>query len=72
MEEGCFWPGLETDLLRSRLLLELPELSWITVNVRGSRALVQVQERQEKPELAADGAPADLVAARDGLILHGC
>ena len=38
VEEGCFWPSLSADLVRSRVLAELPELAWMTVNVSGSRA----------------------------------
>ena len=65
---GSFWPGLNTELLRSEVLLRLPEIGWMTVNVSGSRAVVAVVERTEKPEMYEDGAPADLVAARDGLV----
>jgi len=65
---GSFWPGLNTELLRSEVMLRLPEIGWMTVNVSGSRAVVAVVERTEKPEMYEGDAPADLVAARDGLV----
>ncbi len=68
VEEGCFWPGLSADLVRSRMLLELPELGWMTVNISGSRAKVVVLEREESPEIYRQQEPRDLLASQGGLI----
>ena len=65
---GCFWPGLNADDIRSRMLPELQKLAWMTVNVSGSRAVVLVNERMEKPEIYNESAAADLVASKTGLI----
>ena len=56
---GSFWPGVKTDLLRSEVMVRLPELAWMAVNVSGSRAAVAIVERQPKPEMydAADAQP---------------
>ncbi len=67
---GSFWPGVNTDVLRSRVMLRLPELAWMTVNVSGSRAVAVVVERTEKPEMYDARERADLVASRGGLIRH--
>lgn len=68
VEQGSYWPGLQPDLVRSRMLQELPELDWMTVNVSGSRAVVLVSERREKPEIYGEGAACDLVATRTGIV----
>ncbi|MBR1658686.1 MAG: sporulation protein YqfD, partial [Oscillospiraceae bacterium] len=65
---GTFWPAITSDNLRSELLVELPELSWATVNIYGSRAEVLVRERVPKPELWDRDAPVDLVAEKAGFI----
>ena len=65
---GTFWPGITSDSLRSELLIELPELSWATVNIYGSRAEVLVRERVPKPELWDAHAPIDVVAAKPGFV----
>ncbi len=65
---GSFWPGLETERLRSEMMLRLPEIGWMAVNVNGSRAIVVIAERAEKPIMAEEQGAADLVAARDGLV----
>ena len=52
---GTFSFSLDPEGLRNRVLLEIPELSWLTVNVSGCRATVQVRERVKK---AGDGGRA--------------
>ena len=67
---GTFGLSLDGEDLRNHILLEIPELSWIAVNVSGCRANVQVRERVVPPELIQDKAPANVVARRPGLILE--
>lgn len=65
---GSFWPGVNTELLRSDVMLKLPEIGWMTVNVCGSRAAAVIVEREEKPEMAGEEKPAELVASHGGLV----
>lgn len=67
---GTLGLGLDTEDLRNHILLEIPELSWITVNVSGCRATVQVRERVPVPELVSKREPANVVARRAGLVLE--
>ena len=67
---GVFWPALDADAVRSRMLARLPELAWMTVNVRGSRAEVLLLERGEKPEIYRDSAAADIAASASGYVLR--
>ena len=66
---GSFGLSLDGEDLRNRILLDIPELSWLTVNVSGCRANVQVRERVIPPELIQDKVPANVVARRAGLVL---
>ena len=65
-------PGLEIDQedMRNHVLLEIPELSWVAVNVSGCRANVEVRERRTAPKLLDRKIPCNLVARRDGLVLR--
>lgn len=65
---GAFWPGLSTDLVRAKMLTLLPSLSWMSVNVSSSRAVVLLTERLEKPEIYLESEGADIVARRAGII----
>ncbi len=49
-------------------LQKLKELSWLNINISGSKALIEVREAVESPDITEDNAPSDIVAARDGII----
>lgn len=66
---GSFCWDIDQEALRNHVLLELDELSWITVNVRGYRALVQVRPRTPKPEIVDEQTPVNIVARRGGVIV---
>lgn len=65
---GTFGFSLNAEDLRNHVLLDIPELSWITVNVSGCRAYVQVRERTPAPEMVDKRKPANVVARRAGLV----
>ena len=53
--------------IQSEMMKKVPELSWIWVEIRGTRAIVSIKERTEKPEIESD-APCNIVADCDGVI----
>lgn len=55
--------------LQLRALQELPELSWLTVNQKGSTLTVLVQEKQPF-EAVEEKAPANVTAVCDGVIVE--
>ena len=67
---GSFGFSLNAEDLRNHVLLDIPELSWITVNVSGCRAHVQVRERVQPPEIVDEKTPSNVVARRAGLVLE--
>ena len=60
--------AVDQESLRNHVLLELHELSWLSVNVRGCTAHVQVVERQRPPAKYDPYTPANVVAAKAGLV----
>lgn len=67
---GTYWPGLSNDLVRNDMILRLPQLRWLTVNVRGSCAEVIVREKDPLPDITPDDTPVSICAAATGVILH--
>lgn len=65
---GSFWPGLSTERLESAVMLRLPQIGWMAVNVSGSRAVVVVMERRERPAGYDPDVGTELTAARSGLV----
>ena len=68
---GTFGISLDTEDIRNHVLLEIPELLWITVNVSGCRAYVEVRERVEAPELVADISTNGIVMTGGGSLVSG-
>ena len=65
---GTFGLKIDRELLRDKVIAALPKISWMTVNVQGCRAEVIIRERTEAPEIVDQKTPADVIAARTGLI----
>ena len=65
---GSYWPSFVSDNIRSRALVLLPELSFLTVNIKGSRAEVIVRERTPIPEVFEEDMVCDIVAEKAGII----
>lgn len=67
---GAFGPSIPEKEAANDALRGLPELSYLAVNIHGTRAEVIVHEAQEKPKLLDESVPADVVAKTDGIIEH--
>ena len=59
---------IDNELVRSKMQEKLGKLSYLTVRVSGSKALVIVRERREPPEMVREEEPADVIARRSGLV----
>jgi similar to stage IV sporulation protein len=65
---GAFGPGVKSEALSNDVLLQIPELSWFAVNVRGSHADVLVRERVPKPRIVDESRPTMVYAVKSGVI----
>jgi len=69
--------GLKTGMLKSKInqrelkndaLLSIPELSWLWVDKRGSKIVVDIREKIETPEILNPDDYYNVIAAKDGII----
>ena len=65
---GAFGPGLDTRQISHAVLLELPELSWMTINLHGTVCQVLVREGTPKPDILPEDQPAHIIAKFPGII----
>ncbi|MEG2214067.1 MAG: sporulation protein YqfD [Oscillospiraceae bacterium] len=65
---GAFWPNFSSELIRNEMTIRLPELSWLAVNVKGSRAEVIIRERRPKPVIIDNDTPVSVTARKTGII----
>lgn len=57
-------------MLAQKVLLDVPSLVWVSVNVKGTKAVVEVKERDIPPEIADLDTYSDIIATKDGLITY--
>ena len=65
---GAYGPGLDLRRISQEALGRIEGLSWMSVNLHGTRAEVLVREREAPPELRDESTPAHVVAAADGIL----
>lgn len=65
---GAYGPAIREKEAANEALLGLPELSYLAVNIYGTRAEVVVHEAEKKPELLDESVPTDVVARADGIL----
>lgn len=67
---GAFGPSLDEGAIAQQALIELRELSWMAIDLNGTRANVLVRERIDRPGVEDARQPADVVAETTGIITH--
>ena len=72
--EGGLKPGalklkLDTEKLTEGLLEGFPDISWVSVKIKGTNASIKLVETIPQPEILDKETPCDIVAAKDGVIL---
>lgn len=67
---GVYGPLLERKQIAQNALLSLEELSWMTINLYGTRAEVLVREVVKQPEILEKEGCYDIAARADGIIIQ--
>ncbi|NLO90084.1 MAG: sporulation protein YqfD [Clostridia bacterium] len=65
---GALKPSLDADRLQRAILYEFPQLSWVGVEIRGTRATIEIVEKILPDKSRSDRRPGNMVAVKDGII----
>ncbi len=68
MRPGAYGPALERRQIAEEALLSLDELSWMSLNLHGTRLEVQVREAVQPPELTKEEGHYHVVSKADGIV----
>ena len=60
---------LDVGRIENKYLLGNEKLSWMSINIRGTTAYVEVKEQGAPPPMTDESVPTNIYAARDGIIL---
>ncbi|MBQ7036081.1 MAG: sporulation protein YqfD [Clostridia bacterium] len=66
--EGVIKYNIKVSELKEDMLRTVPELSWIWVEIKGTRAFVHVREKTPAPPIVPLDRPCNIVAKTDGVI----
>lgn len=66
---GSVKSDIDTKSVESQLLKDYPELSWASINIFGMKAVLEVKENKDMPEIIDDNIPMNIVAKKDGRII---
>ncbi|WP_160667366.1 sporulation protein YqfD [Colidextribacter sp. OB.20] len=67
---GAYGPALPCKQLAQEALLQLKDLSWMAINLHGTRVEVIVREVIKQPERIDESGYYDVVAQADGVVTH--
>jgi similar to stage IV sporulation protein len=65
---GILKYGINTKVVSNEMMLDMKELAWISITVKGTKIKVKLTERVDIPELVPKDIPCNIVANRDGVI----
>ena len=69
LRPGVLTNSIDPEELARKAMLKMPELSWLTVNLKGSNAIVEVRERVIPPIVVPEDQPCNIVADVPGQIV---
>jgi len=68
LKEGVLKSKIDKHSIENKVLITLPQLSWIGIQIRGTKATVEVVEKTMEPELISKTDACDIVASKSGVI----
>ncbi|NSW91802.1 MAG: sporulation protein YqfD [Firmicutes bacterium] len=68
VKPGVLKYRINADRVAKTLILQIKELSWVSFEIRGTKAKLSIEERRQPPSLIAKDVPCNIVAERDGII----
>ncbi len=68
IKTGAYKNNLDVEKIERDTTLKIDEIGWMSVNITGNIASVEIKEKAEKPELNTDTNPCNIKAKSDGVI----
>ena len=68
MAPGKLKWNVNTDNITEILLETFPDISWVSVSIKGTDALIKIVETIPQPEIVDKVTPSDLIAKKDSVI----
>ncbi|MBR4949318.1 MAG: sporulation protein YqfD [Clostridia bacterium] len=66
---GTYIKNIDLNELKENVILKSKVMSFVNINIKGTKITVEVKERINKPKIVPKDKPCDIIALRDGYIL---
>ncbi len=71
LKKGAFIPYLDFKQIQKDLMVKLENISWLSINNRGTNIDIEIREGVEKPYIEDENpSPKNIIALKDGKILE--
>ena len=67
---SVFRPSVDRDYVENHLLSTFEDIAWVNIDLRGTRATINLTETLPRQIIVDRRSPADVVASKDGLIVN--
>ena len=68
VKPGVYKGKLNLWEIENEMLIEIPEISWISIELKGTKAIARVVEGVKPPILIDTSTPCNVIASKDGII----
>jgi sporulation protein YqfD len=68
IKPGALKYSIDTKKAVTEMMLGVEKLSWISIDVKGTKVRVELRERVQKPDMVPKDKPCNIIATKDGFI----
>ncbi|WHH59580.1 sporulation protein YqfD [Petroclostridium sp. X23] len=68
LKVGSLKMGLDTDHIENEMMIRLNQLSWIGIDIKGTKAVIDIKLRRMPPKIVEKHIPCNIIATKDGVI----
>lgn len=68
INRGVFKGTIDVSHIENRMMIEIPDISWISIELRGTKAVVRLVETVKPPDILDIDKPCNIVASKAGII----
>ncbi len=68
LQTGTALGAVDSDEIKNKVLSASDNISWLAVNLQGTHARVEIEEKMQTPEGIASDMPCDIISQYDGVI----
>lgn len=70
LTRGCIKSNLDLSYIEQKMMLEIPSISWASINIKGSLAEVAIKQRKIPPSIVPKTEPCNIKSSIDAQIIR--